>query len=61
MRPQVDRELCIGCGLCADTAPDVFELSDEAVSTVIADATPENTDAVQESIDACPTAAISWA
>lgn len=32
----VDKDLCIGCGICADLCPEVFEMQDD-VSTVIKD------------------------
>ena len=28
MRAYVDQDACIGCGLCAGTAPDVFQMND---------------------------------
>ena len=28
MKAVVDQEECIGCGLCADTSPDVFKMND---------------------------------
>ncbi len=58
--PVVDADLCTGCELCIDIAPNTFEMDEEGVSEVIA---PEgdDKDAVQEAIDSCPTEAISWA
>ena len=29
MKAFVDKETCVGCGLCAGTAPDVFRMNDE--------------------------------
>jgi len=45
MKASVDKELCTGCGLCADTCPEVFEMSDD-MAVVKAAAVP---DAVKES------------
>ena len=58
--PVVDADLCTGCELCIDIAPNTFELDDEGVCTVV---NPEGDDAetVQEAIDSCPVEAISWA
>ena len=37
MRAYVDRELCIGCGLCTSIAPDVFAMNADgkAEATVV--------------------------
>ncbi len=58
--PVVDPDLCTGCELCVDIAPNTFEMNDEGVSTVV---DPEGDDegAIQEAIDSCPAEAISWA
>lgn len=57
MKPVVDQELCIGCGLCASIAPDVFEMQDDGKAVAIVEETSD--DAAQEAADSCPTAAIS--
>ena len=61
MNPSVDQELCIGCGLCADIAPSVFELGDDGFSHVIGAPGPGTADAVQDAADSCPTSAIALA
>lgn len=59
MKPTVDQDLCIGCGLCAQLAPDVFELDGDLLSRVIADPGPFDEPAVQEAADSCPSNAIT--
>lgn len=59
MKPVVDHDLCIGCGLCEDTAPEVFELKDDGLSHVINEnPEPELHDRVRECVEICPTDAI---
>ena len=31
----VDEELCTGCGVCAETCPEVFELLDDLAKIII--------------------------
>lgn len=55
----VDRDECIGCGLCAEIAPDVFRLNEEGISEVLASYVgPQDT--IQEAIDECPVECIHW-
>ena len=57
--PVVDPDLCTGCELCIDVAPDTFELDSEGISTVV-DPEGDDEDAIQEAIDSCPVEAILW-
>lgn len=60
MRAEVDRDLCIGCGLCEEECPDVFVLREDGYAYVIAeDITPELYDLVRGAADVCPVEAIS--
>ena len=61
MKAVVDQDLCIGCGLCCGTCPDVFRLSGEGKSEAYQEATEDNQGLVQGAIDGCPVSAISWA
>lgn len=60
MKAYVDREACIGCGICESLCPDVFELDDESISVVIVDEVPEDSEeCAVESKEQCPTSAIA--
>ena len=55
MKVNVDRDSCIGCGLCADICPDVFELDDEDIAVVKQDPVPSDLeDDVKDAADQCP-------
>jgi len=56
----VDQSKCIGCGLCASTCSDVFELDESGKSKVKDDADCEKAGCCQEAVDNCPAEAISW-
>jgi ferredoxin len=53
----VDREKCIGSGICVDAAPGVFALDDDAVATVV-DPKAASPTQVREAAEGCPTEAI---
>jgi ferredoxin len=55
----VDQDVCIGCGLCASIAPEVFRLNDDGVSEVFSQA-GSNEEKIQEAIDSCPVNCIHW-
>ena len=57
--PRVDPDLCIGCGLCVTTCPDVFALADDGKSYVQNPSGCAKCNC-QEAIDSCPSHAISW-
>ena len=59
MRACVDKDLCIGCGLCEGIEPSVFQMNNENQAEVIADTTAQTEDTVAEAIDSCPVGAIS--
>ncbi len=58
MRAIVDEETCIGCGLCAETCPEVFEMGDDKARTKV-DEVPANVmDSCREAAENCPVEAI---
>ena len=59
MKMKVDAELCSLCGVCADLAPDVFEMGDDS-AVVIADPVPaDQEESALEAEEDCPEGAIS--
>ncbi|WP_433274698.1 ferredoxin [Actinosynnema sp. CS-041913] len=59
MHVAADRDVCVGAGLCALTAPDVFDQDEEGIVTVLADHPPgEARDAVLRVETLCPSGAV---
>jgi sterol 14-demethylase len=60
MRIVVDRDLCQGHGVCENEAPDVFEVSKDAVLTVRQASPPASErQAVEAAVKYCPTHALT--
>ncbi len=59
MKLRVDKDICIGCGACQATCPDVFEINDEGLAEVIIEEIPEelNEDCL-DALEGCPVSAI---
>ena len=60
MNVSIDESGCIGCGLCTQVCPEVFEMGDSGVAEVIMEEVPENLeDSAQEAADSCPVEVIT--
>jgi len=59
LNPKVDPDLCIGCGLCSEICPEVFEMGDDGIAHVIDASGCEDAGCCEEAADSCPTDAIS--
>jgi len=58
MRVTVDEETCIGCGLCAETCPEVFEMNDDKARVKVDEVTEDVIDSCKEAVENCPVEAI---
>ncbi len=58
--PTVDKDLCIACGLCSQTCPEVFELKNDEGYAEVKEDSPSCDEAgcCEESADLCPVDAI---
>jgi ferredoxin len=62
MRVTADRNVCIGAGLCALTAPDVFDQDEDGLVTVLnADPDGDDQEAAREAGNICPSGAVQIA
>ena len=63
MKVVVNRDNCIGCGACEALCPEIFQIDDEGLSTVIDnnEIKDELLEKVTEAMESCPTSAIEEA
>ncbi|AVX20000.1 MAG: ferredoxin [Bacillota bacterium] len=60
MKVKVDPDLCISCGACVSTCPDVYDWDDEGKAKAIVDEVPDDLeDEAREALENCPTDAIA--
>ena len=56
---EVNKERCLGCGMCVGSVPEVFEFDDDGLAKANNDnITEENKNEVEEAINSCPVSAI---
>jgi ferredoxin len=61
VRIEADRDICIGAGMCALTAPEVFDqdADDGRVRLLDDRPTAEHVDAVRQAVTLCPSGALA--
>ncbi len=59
MKVSVDREKCMGCGVCESICPEVFQMGDDNIAKVLQDPVPDSLEAAaREAAGSCPEEAI---
>lgn len=58
MKVTVDEEACIGCEVCVDTCPEVFEMVDDKARVKINEVPKDVVESCREAAENCPVEAI---
>lgn len=59
MKPKVDKDTCVACGLCPSICPECFDMQDDGKAGAIVDEVPEGAiDSAKEAEESCPVDAI---
>ena len=59
MKVKVDKDSCLGCGICPDMCPEVLEMQDDGKAVAKVDQVPaEAEDRCREAAEQCPGEAI---
>ena len=58
MKVTVDEETCIGCEVCVDTCPEVFEMADDKARAKANEVPRDVVESCREAAEKCPGEAI---
>jgi len=58
MKASVDKDTCIGCGLCANDCPEVFEMQGDKAVAKVSNVPADKEDACKTAAANCPVQAI---
>ncbi|MBD3296459.1 MAG: ferredoxin [Candidatus Omnitrophica bacterium] len=58
MKAVVDKDTCIGCGLCAQVAPDIYEMQGDKAVAKVDEISEDQAEDAKNGADQCPVDAI---
>jgi len=59
MKIKINKDKCLGCGMCVSLAPEIFQLDEQGKSSLKANAQIEkNRDSIKQTAENCPASAI---
>jgi ferredoxin len=58
MRVTVDEDTCIGCGLCVEECPEVFEMNDDKAHVKVDEVPEDVKESCKDASENCPVEAI---
>ena len=58
MKVTVDQDTCIGCGLCPETCPEVFEMKEDKAIAKVVEVPESECGCCRQAADECPVEAI---
>ncbi len=58
MRVLIDEDACIGCGVCVESCPEVFEMGDDKASVKVDEVPEELVESCRDAAESCPVEAI---
>jgi ferredoxin len=59
MKAKVDPEVCIGCGLCVSTCPEVYKMEGDKAVVLVAVVPKAAEEACKKAAEDCPVTAIT--
>lgn len=58
MKTVIDAEACIGCGLCAQVAPDVYEMQEDKAIVLTEEVAEDKLEDAKSAVEQCPVTCI---
>lgn len=59
MKIELDKDLCVGCGLCEENLPEIFKTGEYTAELKISEVDESFSDKLRETVEDCPVNAIT--